>query len=175
MFKPLERRIAVVVADAEANAFAFAGGSFLSGFISELGADSTVYSVSEIATLDVAKFEALLIAEIEIERGSNIELTMIKLLRRFHLESKPIATIGRSVKLVAKTFGERGIELTTGEDSAVTILVTQYGAIHTDCRADDYISDRENKTLSTPGSLHSDKADAKTGVHKMLRELIEMA
>ncbi|CAN5394155.1 hypothetical protein BH10BDE1_BH10BDE1_19380 [soil metagenome] len=168
MFKPLDRPIAIVVVDSELSSASVGGGKFLSRLIAESNAQSTVFAASDFKTIDVEKFEALLLAEVEIEAS--------QLLRKFHSQSKPIAAIGRSVLLIARTFAAEGIEVTTGEDASLGIQLTAEGALHTMCPANDYISDRDNKTLTTPGSLHRKAPEGVTeGIKKLIRELVEMA
>jgi enhancing lycopene biosynthesis protein 2 len=167
MFKPLDRPIAIVVADSEVNSATAAGGKFLSELINEFEAQSTLFSASNFSLIDVSKFEAILLAEVEIDAS--------RLLREFHSQSKPIAAIGQSVKLVAKTFAAEGVEITTGEDASLGIQITAGGALHTLCPANDYVSDRDNKTLTTPGSFQRDLKASAEGVRRMVKELVEMA
>ena len=167
MFKPLDRPVAIVVDDSQVDSASDAGGKFLSELVTEFAAQSTVFPASKFASIDDSKFEALLLAEVEVKAET--------LLRKFHSQSKPIAAIGRSVRLVAQTFAPEGIEVTTGEDASLGVQICFGGALHTLCPAGDYVSDRDNKTLTTPGSLHAEKSQVREGIRKMIRELVEMA
>jgi enhancing lycopene biosynthesis protein 2 len=100
-----------------------------------------------------------------------------RLIKRFNSDSKPIGFICIAPVLAALVLGKSGVEITTGEPSAVSSQLINLGAKHTQCPATDYISDRDQKVLSTPAYMY-DKADpfeVFTGIRKMIRELVEMA
>lgn len=96
---------------------------------------------------------------------------------KFHEESKPIAGICISPVLIAKVLGKYSPTLTIGNNKATADSLEKLGAIHENTPVDDYISDRDNKILSTPAYMYDDSTafEVFSGIRKMLIEFIEMA
>lgn len=167
----LERTIAVICAGVDSSE----SDTLVTSILSEQQASWVRFSLADLAAFDAEKYDGIVLCEIstaDVAIASHIE----KIVRRFHSESKPIAVIGRSVIIVAAVFGATGVEITAGRDEASTLFLAlkQTGAIHTLCAANDFISDRDHKILTTPGSLFP-MADTAEGIRKMVRELVEMA
>ncbi len=100
-----------------------------------------------------------------------------ELITTFHKESKPIATICISPVLVAKVLGKFSPTLTIGNNKATAISLEKLGATHEDTPVEDYITDRDNKLLSTPAYMYDEATPYQvfSGIRKMLIEFIEMA
>ncbi len=100
-----------------------------------------------------------------------------RVITEFHSQSKPIGAICIAPVLVALTIGKLGVELTVGQNGEAASEIAKTGARHTVCPITDYVSDRDNKVLSTPAYMY-DKAssfEVFSGIRKMIRELVEMA
>lgn len=98
------------------------------------------------------------------------------LLKEFHIASKPIGAFCIAPAMVSLVLGDEGVALTIGNDSETIKEITKTGADHIECRVDDYVTDRENKVISTPAYM----CEAKThevfkGIKGAIRELMEMA
>lgn len=100
-----------------------------------------------------------------------------RLILEFHKQSKPIGFICIAPTLAALVLGKTGVEITTGEAGEVAKELTKLGAKHTACPVTDYISDRDQKVLSTPAYMYDEAKpfEVFTGIRKMIRELVEMA
>lgn len=97
-------------------------------------------------------------------------------IRDFHSDSKPIGAICIAPTLLALTLGKLGIEVTVGDDAEVIAEILKTGSLHTVCKVEDYVSDRDNKVLTTPAYMYEATAhQVFTGIRKMIRELAEMA
>lgn len=171
----LERHIAVVCADSGVES-AFE----IKDLIQSFGASASVFPLSKIRDLQAKDFDALLFVQISADRligtagqtslGSARSIgprdpstnslssefqSIDKLVRGMNTDFKPIAAIGASISIMIAIFGPHasgGVEVATVEHSTA---------------ADDYISDRDHKVITTLGSP--------AGIRKMLRELVEMA
>lgn len=113
------------------------------------------------------------------ERGAkgNAIPDVTRTITEFHAQSKPIGAICIAPALVALVLGKYGLEVTVGEDGQTALEISKTGARHTICPVTDYISDRDNKVLTTPAYMY-DKANSfevYSGIRKMIRELVEMA
>lgn len=100
-----------------------------------------------------------------------------RVISEFHAQSKPIGVICVAPVLVALTLGKLSVELTVGENGKVAGEIAKTGSQHTVCPVTDYISDRDNKILSTPAYMYDQASSFEvfTGIRKMIRELVEMA
>lgn len=97
-------------------------------------------------------------------------------IKAFHKAAKPIGAICIAPTLIAKALGPKGVTLTIGDDEATAAEIEKTGAHHVKCAVTDYISDRDNKVLTTPAYMYEAKPhEVFTGVRKMLQELVEMA
>lgn len=101
-----------------------------------------------------------------------------KLIQDFHRQSKPIAALGLASVLVAKALKTEDLSLTTGsrKNEAGEILAKMNVSVE-DCPAGDYITDRYNKILTTPCSMHpgANPDEVLKGISGLVREFVEMA
>jgi enhancing lycopene biosynthesis protein 2 len=100
-----------------------------------------------------------------------------RVIAEFHAQSKPIGAICIAPVLIALSLGKLSIELTVGENGQTASEIAKTGAQHTICPVTDYISDRDNKILTTPAYMYDEanSFEVFTGIRKMIRELVEMA
>jgi enhancing lycopene biosynthesis protein 2 len=100
------------------------------------------------------------------------------LIQDFHRQSKPIAALGLASVLVAKALKTDDLSLTTGsrKNEAGEILAKMNVSVE-DCPPNDYITDRYNKILTTPCSLHlgAKPDEILKGISGLVREFVEMA
>jgi enhancing lycopene biosynthesis protein 2 len=99
-----------------------------------------------------------------------------KAVESFYKKGKPIGAICIAPVIIAKVLGKHKITLTIGDDKATATEVNKTGAHHENCPVTEYISDRNNKILTTPAYMYQAKPHAAfLGISKMLREFLEMA
>lgn len=99
-----------------------------------------------------------------------------RVLEEFYNENKPIAAICIAPALVAKVLGKNGVSLTIGNDADTAAEIEKTGAHHVECRVDDYVTDRENKVISTPAYMyHAKPNEVFKGISAAIKELVEMA
>ncbi len=100
-----------------------------------------------------------------------------RIIRAFHDQSKPIGAICIAPTLLAKTLGKQGVTLTIGNDKETAQEIEKTGARHEDCPVTDYITDRENKVLTTPAYMYDDAKPSEVfqGIRGLISELVEMA
>lgn len=122
--------------------------------------------------------------------GSNgqINADIMRIIIAFHRAAKPIGAICIAPALVAMALGNRigkktelppvsaSVSLTVGDDIETAKEIEKTGAHHIKCPVTDYVSDRDNKVLTTPAYMYDAKPhEVFTGIRKMIRELVEMA
>jgi enhancing lycopene biosynthesis protein 2 len=99
-----------------------------------------------------------------------------KVIKDFHAASKPIGAFCIAPAVVAKVLGEHGPALTIGNDEATAEEIKKTGSEHVECRVDDYVTDRENKVITSPAYMYEAKPhEVYKGIRGAIRELMEMA
>lgn len=112
-------------------------------------------------------------------KGSQCEVhpEVERFVLEFYNASKPIGAICIAPHLLAKVLGSRKVILTIGNDTETAKEIEKTGAHHEDCPVDDYITDRENKVVTTPAYMYSNAKPHEVfkGISAMANELVEWA
>lgn len=113
------------------------------------------------------------------EKGARCEVDsqFEKIVKSFHQESKPIAAICIAPALIARVLGSHRVELTVGENSTTSKEIEKTGAQHEVCPLTDFITDRENKVISTPAYMYDGAKPFEVfkGIQGLAKEFMEMA
>lgn len=143
--------------------------------------------ISDLNTLDEKKFDALVLPggfgvaqhlSDFATKGARAKVlpALEARMRAFHKSSKPIGGICIAPALIALVLSQHRVTVTIGNDPETIKEIEKTGAQHVVCSVTDYISDRDNKVLTTPAYMYDAKPhEVFTGVRAMLRELVEMA
>jgi len=94
----------------------------------------------------------------------------------FHAESKPIMAICIAPVLVAKVLGKDfSPSLTLGIDENNSVEIEKTGSEHVNCIVTDFVTDRENKIISTPAyMMDASPHEVFTGISRASAEFVEM-
>ncbi|MBX3032815.1 MAG: isoprenoid biosynthesis glyoxalase ElbB [Bdellovibrionaceae bacterium] len=107
---------------------------------------------------------------------SSVHPEIERVIREFHGASKPIGAACIAPVLLAKVLGKKRVALTIGDDAATADEIKKTGAHHEDCPVDDYVTDRENKVITTPAYMYEAKPhEVFQGISGLVKELVEMA
>jgi len=100
-----------------------------------------------------------------------------KIILAFYSESKPICAICITPAIIAKVLGKHGVTLTLGIDDEASKNASKSGAHFELCPADDFISDRLHKIISTPAYMVSTAKPTEVfnGINLAITEFMEMA
>ncbi len=103
---------------------------------------------------------------------SHVEQSLLE----FHRQGKPIGAICIAPALVARVLGPRHITVTIGNDQNTIEEILKTGARHEICPVDDYVSDRENKIITTPAYMYDNAQPHQVykGIRGFAKELVEM-
>jgi enhancing lycopene biosynthesis protein 2 len=94
----------------------------------------------------------------------------------FHAADKPIGAFCIAPAVVALVLGNKGVTLTIGNDKETAKEIEKTGAQHAECDVEDFITDRENKVVTTPAYMYNAKPhQVFTGIRRAVREIVEMA
>jgi len=110
------------------------------------------------------------------KEGCSINKDIKRAISSFHGESKPILAMCIAPVLVAKTLGKDfAPSLTLGENSEHACDLEKTGADHVDCKVTDFVTDRENKIVSTPAYMCDARPhEVFTGISRATTEFVEM-
>lgn len=144
--------------------------------------------ISDVKELKVADFDGLVLpggfgAALHLctfaKHGSKGEaLPEIKrVIEEFYQDSKPICAICIAPALVSLVLGKNNITITLGRDAEAAQEIRKTGAQHEVCPPDDFITDRENKIITTPAYMYDEATPSQvfTGIRGAIRELVEMS
>lgn len=112
------------------------------------------------------------------ERGAKAEAhpEAARVIREFADESKPIGAACIAPTLLALVLKDRGITVTIGNDAGTAAEIEKTGARHESCPVEDYVTDRENKIVTTPAYMYDAKPhEVHRGISGMVKEVFEMA
>lgn len=105
-----------------------------------------------------------------------VESKVEEVIETFHLQSKPIAAICIAPALIARVLGSHHVHVTIGNDKDTAKEIEKTGAQHVECPVSDFVTDRENKVVTTPAYMYSPKPhEVFEGIQKTMKEFYEMA
>lgn len=108
--------------------------------------------------------------------GCSVNKNIKEGILNFHSESKPILAICIAPVLIAKVLGKDFSPcLTLGDDPANAKELEKTGAEHINCLVSDFVTDRENKIISTPAYMYNASPfEVFTGISSATNEFLEM-
>ena len=108
--------------------------------------------------------------------GCTVNKDIKQILLDFHESSKPILALCIAPALVARVLGQvTSPNLTIGNDEATAKQMERCGAEHVECNVTDFVTDRENKIVSTPAYMYEEPHHKVfTGIQNACKEFLEM-
>ena len=95
-----------------------------------------------------------------------------RIIKEFYQAQKPIAAICISPVLLAKALGGKKITVTIGSEASTAEEIQKTGALHENCEVTDYVTDRENRVITTPAYMCAAKPhEVFEGISKAMKEL----
>lgn len=107
----------------------------------------------------------------------SIDKNLQAIAKDFHASSKPILAICISPAILAKALMKTCTpSLTIGNDKGTANEIEKVGAEHINCTVNDFVSDRENKIITTPAYMYDDAQPSEVfeGISKATQEFLEM-
>ena len=113
------------------------------------------------------------------EKGSSGEIDpqVKRVVNEFHDNGKPIAAICISPAIMALAFGNKGVNITIGDDQGTASELEKTGAKHSNCAVERFVVDTANKIITTPAYMDGSAKPHQIfeGVSGAIKELIKMA
>jgi len=108
--------------------------------------------------------------------GCTVHKGFKRLLVEFHEQSKPILALCIAPAVVARVLGQvTSPSLTIGNDETTASQIERCGADHVECSVTDFVTDRENKIVSTPAYMYEEAHYLVfEGIQKACKEFLEM-
>jgi enhancing lycopene biosynthesis protein 2 len=109
--------------------------------------------------------------------GGEIDPQVIRILKEFHESRKPIAAICIAPAIMALAFGEKGVNVTIGDDAGTASEIEKTGAKHQNCAVEKFVVDQSNRIITTPAYMYGSAQPHQifAGVSGAIAELIKMA
>lgn len=113
------------------------------------------------------------------EKGSSgaIDAEVQRVVKEFHDSRKPIAAICIAPAIMALAFGNKGVNITIGDDQGTASELEKTGAKHLNCAVERFVVDPGNKIITTPAYMDGTAKPHQIfeGVSGTIRELLQMA
>ena len=113
------------------------------------------------------------------QKGSSgaIDPQVKRIVTEFHENRKPIAAICIAPAIMALAFGDKGVNVTIGDDQGTASEVEKTGAKHSNCAVEKYVVDSANKIITTPAYMYGTAKPHQIfeGVSGAIAELMKMA
>ncbi len=113
------------------------------------------------------------------EKGSEgeIDSQVVRIVKEFSESRKPIAAICIAPAIMALAFGEKGVNVTIGDDAGTAAEIEKTGAKHQQCAVEKFVVDQSNKVITTPAYMYGSAQPHQifSGVSGAIAELIKMA
>lgn len=109
--------------------------------------------------------------------AAKVDAQVKRVIEEFHKNSLPIAAICVAPALIALILGKHHVTLTLGDDLEKAQEIEKTGAKHVNCPVNDFVTDRENKIVTTPAYMYgqSHVHEVFMGISGCIKEFYEMA
>jgi len=108
--------------------------------------------------------------------GCTVNKKFKEVLQKMHESSKPILALCIAPALVARVLGQiTQPNVTVGNDEETIKNIERCGGEHIECKVSDFVSDRENKIVTTPAYMFEvEHYEVFEGIQKACKEFLEM-
>ncbi len=109
--------------------------------------------------------------------GGEIDPQVARVVQDFHANRKPIAAICIAPAIMAMALGDKGVNVTIGNDEGTATEIEKTGAKHQNCAVEKYVVDTSNKVITTPAYMYGTAKPHQIfeGVSGAIKELLQMA
>jgi len=106
-----------------------------------------------------------------------IDAQVQRVVKEIHDSGKPIAAICIAPAIMALAFGNKGVNITIGDDTGTASELEKTGAKHSNCAVERYVVDTGNKIITTPAYMYGTAKPHQIfeGVSGAIKELLQMA
>ena len=99
-----------------------------------------------------------------------------KLLKKLHVEKKPLGFMCIAPIIAAKVFGNEHPELTIGNDYGTARQIEAFGARHIDCSVEEIVYDETTKIVTTPAYMLGPSISyISIGIEKLVNKVLQLA
>ncbi len=113
------------------------------------------------------------------EKGSSgdIDPEVARVVKEFHESRKPIAAICIAPAIMALALGNKGVNVTIGDDAGTASEIEKTGAKHQNCAVEKFVVDPDKKVITTPAYMYGAAKPHQIfeGVSGAITELLKMA
>ncbi|MGB0911088.1 MAG: isoprenoid biosynthesis glyoxalase ElbB [Nitrospirales bacterium] len=109
--------------------------------------------------------------------GGTIDPEVARIVKDFHESRKPIVAICIAPAIMALALGDKGVNVTIGDDAGTASEIEKTGAKHQNCAVEKFVVDTDKKIITTPAYMYGTAKPHQIyeGVSGAITELLKMA
>lgn len=106
----------------------------------------------------------------------DVDPEVVELIQAAHAKNLPLGFMCIAPVLAARALGEKGVQLTIGNDPEIAAALEAKGAKHINCPVDQAVTDATNRVVSTPAYMLAQSiTDAEAGINQLVAAVLELA
>ena len=106
----------------------------------------------------------------------DVDPGVVDLIQEAHEAGKALGFICISPVLAARALGQKGVQLTIGNDAETAAALEAKGAKHVECPVDQAVIDQANRVVSTPAyMLAKSITEAEAGINELVSAVLKLA
>ncbi|MEO0508296.1 MAG: isoprenoid biosynthesis glyoxalase ElbB [Verrucomicrobiota bacterium] len=106
----------------------------------------------------------------------DVDPGVVDLIQSSHQAGKTLGFICIAPVLAARALGDKGVQLTIGNDADTASALEIKGAVHVACPVNEVVVDYENRVVSTPAYMLAESiTEAEAGINKLVTAVLELA
>lgn len=100
----------------------------------------------------------------------------VELIQQAHAAGKAQGFMCIAPALAAAALGDKGVQLTIGNDADTAAALSAKGAQHIECPVGEAVVDSANKVVTTPAYMLAENiVEAETGINQLVAEVLKLA
>ncbi len=109
--------------------------------------------------------------------GGEIDPQVSRIVKEFSASRKPIAAICIAPAIMALALGDKGVNVTIGDDAGTASELEKTGAKHQNCAVEKFVVDQSQKIITTPAYMYGSAKPHQIfeGVNGAIKALLDMA
>ncbi|MGB0257216.1 MAG: isoprenoid biosynthesis glyoxalase ElbB [Coraliomargarita sp.] len=143
--------------------------------------------ITALSELNVADFDAIIfvggfgaaknLCNLAFEGANYTAIeSAVALIQQAHSAGKALGFMCIAPALAAAALGDKGVQVTIGNDVDTAAALTAKGAQHIDCTVGETVVDSDNKVVTTPAYMLAENiVEAEGGINQLVADVLKLA
>lgn len=143
-------------------------------------------AIQSLSALEVDRFDALIfvggfgaaknLSSFAFDGAAyDADPEVVELIQKAHAQGLPLGFMCIAPVLAARALGEKGVQLTIGNDPEIAAALEAKGAKHVDCPVDQAVTDKANRVVSTPAYMLAQSiSEAEAGINQLVAAVLAL-